>query len=453
MALSRRTLLNSALTAALAASQQRRRPNFVILYTDDQGYHDLGVQGANELKTPNIDALAHSGTRFTNWYSNAPVCSPSRASLLTGRYPIRCGVPNIGDPLRASEVTLATLLKRSGYATALTGKWHLGMQGASLPNAHGFDYFYGFHAGCVDYYSHRFYWGEPRTVNFHDLWRNDKEVFEDGEYLTGRITAEAINFIRRNQHDPFFLYVAYNAVHYPMHAPKQYIERFPGLERERQVYAAMLAAVDDGVGEIRRTLDSLGLARDTLIFYQSDNGATREPRAGLNQQPARGGSNAPLRGFKFSLFEGGIRMPALMSWPGVIPAGGVVDEIGAAMDILPTFCAAAGVSPPTDRTIDGRDVLPMAGRGARSPHDALFWAQNGQLAMRQDRWKLVLDGFDADGGAPKPENRLHGEDAVWLADLSADIGEHRNVRAQNAGIAARMEGATRRWFTEDVRRN
>ena len=325
------------------ALQRSRRPNFVVLLSDDHGYHDLGCQGARELKTPHLDALAGSGARLTHWYSNAPMCAPSRASLLTGRYPIRAGVPANGPDLPSSEQTVARVLKPHGYATGITGKWHLGSTAATAPNAHGFDYFYGFHSGCVDFYSHRFYWGEPKRVNYHDLWRNRTEVFEDGQYLTERITAEARQFIEGHRREPFLLYVAYNAVHYPMQAPQRYVDRFADQEPERRMYAAMLAAMDDGVGAIVGTLKRLGLAENPLIFFQGDNGATREPRAGLNQQPARGGSNYPLRGFKFSLFEGGIRVPALVNWPREIPPRQVIAEPGAAMDLLPTLCAAAGI--------------------------------------------------------------------------------------------------------------
>lgn len=442
--ISRRDFLAAAAGAALPA---RRRPSFVIIYTDDQGYHDLGCQGAAELKTPNLDALAASGARFTDWYSNAPMCSPSRAALMSGRYPIRAGVPSNGPALPASERTVAKLFREAGYATALTGKWHLGSTDADCPNAHGFDSFYGFHSGCVDFYSHRYYWGEPRRVNYHDLWRNRTEVFEDGRYLTEAITAEAVSFIRAQRSRPFLLYVAYNAPHYPMHAPKKYVDRFGHLEPERRMYAAMLAAVDDGVGEIVSALQAAGLRDDTVIFYAADNGATREPRAGLGGEPARGGSNAPLRGAKFSLFDGGIRVPAMLSWPGVIPAGRVIREAGATFDVLPTFCECAGIRPPADRRIDGASVLSMAARGAASPHEALFWASDGQLAARKGKWKLVLDGFLADG-TPEGRKRLTGDDAVFLSDIEADPGETRNLRRQSPETVEQLTAMARRWLDE-----
>src|SRR3954451_301784 len=252
--LSRRGFVATAGAAALAQGQGRRRPNVVFFLADDLGCHDLGCWGASDLKTPNIDAIAASGARFTKWYSAAPVCAPARAALLTGRYPIRAGVPDNGPPLKASEKAIAEALKPPGYATALVGKWHLGNTTETDPNAHGFDRFYGFHSGCIDFFSHRYYWGEPRTVNYHDLWRDRSEIFEDGQYLTESLTREAKKFIHDNQRQPFFLYLAYNAVHYPMHAPEKYKARFPGMEKERQTYVAMLAALDDGVGEVLATL-------------------------------------------------------------------------------------------------------------------------------------------------------------------------------------------------------
>ena len=443
--MTRRSFLTALPAAAAARALAPRRPNVVIFYTDDHGYHDLGCQGATDLKTPHIDALAASGVRFTNWYSNAPVCSPARGSLMTGRYPLRCGVPNIGSPLRASELTLASLLKKAGYATGLTGKWHLGTAGESVPNRHGFDYFFGFHQGCVDFYSHRFYWGEPRMVNHHDLWRNQTEVFADGQYLTELITAEARGFIAGNKDKPFFLYVPYNATHYPMHAPKKYVDRFLNLELERRIYAAMLGAVDDGVGEIVGELRRHKLLDNTLLFFSSDNGATREPRAGLNQRPATAGSNAPFRGNKFSLFEGGVRVPAIMSWRGTIPAGRVVDEVGVGMDLLPTVCKLAGVELPADRTIDGRDVMPMVLARERSPHDAVFWAQSGQTAVRRGNWKLVVNGRLGDGTG---KDTLQGDDAVFLCDLEKDPGETTNLRNRRPDVTRDLQTRIEHWLRE-----
>lgn len=194
----------AAASPALLSAKRGELPNFTLIVTDDHGYHDLGCQGAEDLKTPHIDSFAASGVRFLNWYSNAPVCAPSRASIRTGRYPVRAGVPRNGLSLAASQLTIARLLHNHGYRTACFGKWHLGSTPETVPNSHGYDYFYGFHSGCVDFYSHRYYWGEPHLVNYHDLWRNRTEIFEDGQYLTERITEETIQFIERNKKPTVF---------------------------------------------------------------------------------------------------------------------------------------------------------------------------------------------------------------------------------------------------------
>jgi arylsulfatase A-like enzyme len=447
--LSRRDLLAALPGAAAAQTRSTRQPNFIVFVTDDHGFHDLGCQGATDLKTPNLDALARSGARFTNWYANAPVCAPSRASLLTGRYPIRCGVPNNGPSLKSSEKTIASLLKTAGYATGICGKWHLGDTDDTAPTAHGFDRFFGFHSGCVDFYSHRYYWGEPRTVNYHDLWRNRTEVFEDGGYLTELLTAEAKRFIQDHRDRPFFLYLPYNAVHYPMHAPRKYMERFPGLDPERRTYAAMLSAMDDGVGEIVALLNSLGLRENTMIHYQADNGATREARGGLNQQPARAGSNGILRGNKFSLFDGGMHVPAIMSWPGRIPANQVIPELCLSVDLLPTFCGLAGAAIPGDRTIDGRDIFPVVAAKGKSPHQAVFWANGGQLAVREGQRKLVSKGILYDG-TPQGAKPMTGEDALFLSNLEKDPGETTNLRRLEPEVVDRLATLGAQWL-EDVK--
>lgn len=447
---SRRAFLSAA--AASAAAQTRgpaRKPNFIIFLADDLGCHDIGAWGATDLKTPNIDALAASGARFTNWYAAAPVCAPSRAALLTGRYPIRAGVPNNGPPLKPSEQTIASLVKPAGYSTGIFGKWHLGDTADTVPNAHGFDRFTGFHAGCIDYYSHRYYWGEPRTVNYHDLWRDRTEIFEDGQYSTELFAREAAQFVRDHRASPFFLYVPFNGVHYPMHAPKKYTDRFPDLEPERRMYAAMLSAVDDGVGLVMRTLREHHLTENTLVFFSADNGATREPRAGLNQMPATAGNNRPFRGNKFSAFDGGMHVPMVMSWPGTIPKGQVLRQVGNHVDLLPTICTVAGVPVPADRTMDGFNALPMAVSEARSTHDAIFWSSAGQLAVRRGSWKLVKDGKTFDG-APSGAKPLEGDDALFLSNVDEDPGESKNLRHQNPALMDELLTMAEKWL-QDVK--
>jgi len=432
---------------ALAATP--RRPNFVIFLADDLGCHDLGCAGASDLQTPNIDALAANGVRFTNWYAAAPVCAPSRSAVLTGRYPLRNGVTNNSLPLAPTERTIASLLKPAGYATGIFGKWHLGASPDTVPNAHGFDEFVGFHAGCIDYYSHRFYWGEPRTVNYHDFWRNREEIFPDGNYSTEIFGREAARFVRNNRDNPFFLYVPFNAVHYPMHAPARYVERFSITDTERRMYAAMLAALDDGVGEVMRALRDTGLLDRTLVFCSADNGATTEARAGLHGMPATAGSNRPFRGYKFSVFDGGMHPPAIMSWPGVVPKGRVVNEVGSHLDLLPTILTAAGVDLPTDRVLDGFDALPLAAGSTRSRHDAIFWSEGPQVAVRRGKWKLVKNGITHDGteAGRKP---LPGDDAFFLSDVESDPGESTNLRHAHPEIVDEMVTLTERWL-QDVK--
>lgn len=448
---SRREFLSATGAAAMAQTRQpTKKPNVVVFLADDLGCHDIGAWGASDLKTPNIDALAGSGARFTNWYAAAPVCAPSRAALLTGRYPIRAGVPNNGQALKPSEQTIASLLKPAGYGTAICGKWHLGATPDTVPNAHGFDRFLGFHAGCIDYYSHRYYWGEPRTVNYHDLWRDRDEIFQDGQYSTELFAREAAQFVRDNRSNPFFLYVPFNGVHYPMHAPRKCVDRFPDLEPERRMYAAMLSAVDDGVGLVMRALREHHLVDNTLVFFTGDNGATREARAGLNQKPATAGKNAPFRGNKFSAFDGGMHVPMVMSWPGTIPRNQVLRQVGNHVDLLPTICTAAGVAVPTDRVIDGFDALPMAASGAQSKHDAIFWSSGGQLAVRRGSWKLVKNGKTFDG-TPDGAKPLEGDDALFLSNVDDDPGESRNLRHQNPAMVDDLLTMAEKWL-DDVKR-
>ncbi len=375
------------------------QPNFVIFLTDDQGYGDLSCMGATDFRTPHLDRLAADGARFTNWYSNSPVCSPSRASLLTGRYPGNAGVRSIlaghrtATGLPGHVPTLATALKTLGYRSYMAGKWHLGMDEDSRPHRHGFDRWYGFLAGCVDYYSHIFYWGMnkpgPGLNPTHDLWEDGEEVWDNGRYFTERITTKAVEYLRRGAADdgPFVLYVPYNAPHYPMHAPARYMDRFAHLPWDRQVMAAMLSAVDDGVGEIMAELARQGLAGDTCTMFMSDNGPSRESRNWLdgNQDPYYGGTTGRLKGHKFSLYEGGIRVPGILHWPGRIPAGQVLDGACAAMDIFPTFLNAAG-GDCGQYEIDGVDLLPYVAEGASPPERDVFWEMQDQLAMRRGPW-------------------------------------------------------------------
>jgi len=427
-----------------------RPPNFVVFLTDDQGYGDLSCMGTTDFRTPHLDRMAREGVRFTDWYSNSPVCSPARASLLTGRYPGNAGVRSIlaghrtATGLPPETPTLATALRRLGYRTAMFGKWHLGLAEGSRPQDHGFEEWFGFMAGCVDYFSHIFYWGMnrggPGNDPTHDLWHNGKEVFENGRYLTDLITEKATEWIRRaaRRSDPFFLYVPYNAPHYPMHAPKKYVDRFPELPPDRRIMAAMLSAVDDGVGAVLAELERCGLLENTCVFFTSDNGPSRETRNWLDgrKDPYYGGTTGKLKGHKFSLYDGGIRVPALMYFPGRVPAGRIVQTPLAHMDIFPTLLRLAG-GDPSEYELDGGDILPVLTENAPAPHEAIFWEMQDQTAVRKGPWKLVLNGRLVEGAPP--------EDSVHLSNLDDDMGERINLKDVRQDICRRLQKEALAW--------
>lgn len=434
------------MSEAIGASERAntvRKPNFIVIYCDDLGYGDLGCFGSEYIKTPHLDALAKDGVRFTNWYSNSPVCSPSRASLMTGRYPQNAGVTQIlagrrdTEGLGSDQTTIAKALKPLGYRTALFGKWHLGLAEGCRPNDHGFDEFYGFMAGCVDYYSHIFYWGVGKGINpTHDLWHNREEVWDNGKYLTEMITKKSVEFIKQKRDEPFFIYTAYNAPHYPMHAPRKYIDRYPDLPWDKRIMAAMISAVDDGVGEIVKALKESGQYENTVIFFSSDNGPSVETRNWLDGTEDRyyGGSAGVFRGYKGSLFDGGIREPAIMSWPDRIKARQTCDKLGVMMDVFPTLIGIAGGKP---TGVDGSDILPMVTSDAPSPHERAFWDYNGQLAVRQGKWKLVLNG--------RTDFQKGAVDEVHLSDLEADPGERTNLAARQPQLTAELTRAAQEW--------
>jgi arylsulfatase A-like enzyme len=350
----------------------------------------------------------------------------------------------------STEITLGHIMKSRGYATGAFGKWHLGVKPEGHPNSRGFDEFFGFHT-CNDHFSHRNYWFSREGLSYHDLWHNRTEVFEEGWYSTEMWTAKALEFLNGNRTRPFFLYLPYSAVHYPMHAPRRYQERCSHIDDpERRVYAAMLACMDDGIGQVLDFLDKQKLRENTFIAFTSDNGATREPRAGLNQQPGKGGINLPHRGAKFSLFDGGIRVPALMSWPARIPARQVIREMVMSADVFPTFTAAAGGKLPADRTIDGRDILPVAADCAQSPHKEIFWGALGQVAVRRGNWKFIKNPIEADG-TPEGMKPIGGDASLFLSDLREDPGETKNLRRAMPQLVSELEQAAERWL-EDVKK-
>ena len=420
-----------------------------MIYADDLGYGDLSCYGSEEIKTPNLDQLATEGVRFTDWYSNSPVCSPSRASLLTGRYPANAGISEIlgskrgTSGLAESQITIANILKSSGYRTGIFGKWHLGTTNENSPNAHGFDEFFGFHGGCVDYYSHIYYWGQGDGVNpVHDLWNNNEEVWCNGEYLTEVIAQKAVDFIKKDQDQPFFLYLPFNAPHYPMHAPQKYLDKYSHLSPDRQIMAAMITAMDDGIGLVINTLKEMNEYEDTIIFFSSDNGPSTESRNYLdgNEDLYYGGSAGIFRGHKASLFEGGIREPAIISYPSTLPQGKVCKEVGAMMDILPTILELAGIPLPENHLIDGKSIVDMVKNDTGSPHDHLFWEYSGQLAIRNGNWKLVLDG--------KLDFSRKQADAVHLSNLADDPGERENLSEKHPEIVKELKGNIEKWKKE-----
>jgi arylsulfatase A-like enzyme len=430
----------------LSFSAEARQPNVVIIYTDDQGSVDMGAYGADDLKTPAMDRLASEGIRFTQFYSAAPVCSPSRAAMLTGRYNIRAGVPgNVsstkGEPGMPSEqITLAEMFKAGGYATAHIGKWHLGFSEDTMPNAQGFDYSFGHMGGCIDNYSHYFYWNGP---NRHDLHRNGVEVFEDGKFFPDLMVEETERFVREHTTDPFFIYFAMNAPHYPYQGETDWLEYYQkaGVASPRDLYAAFLSTQDERIGKLLELLDELSLTENTIVIFQSDNGHSTEERAHFG-----GGSAGPYRGAKFSLFEGGIRLPAIIRWPGSIESGGVRSQMVHACDWMPTLANLCGI-PLLDQDIDGKSMLGiLADPDADSPHEVLHWqvglGQAAQWAVRDGDWKLIGNPADTSNGHERVK-----VDNKFLVNLAEDISEQSNLLDKHPDIAKRLESLHTSWIS------
>ncbi|MGC4048964.1 MAG: sulfatase-like hydrolase/transferase [Paludibaculum sp.] len=411
------------------ASGQARRPNFLVIVTDDHGIGDVGCYGQNAALTPNLDRLAASGVRFNQWYANAPVCSASRASILTGKYADRTGVqgalpsqPTFDVPgLRKDEVTFPALLKQAGYGTAAFGKWHVGSAPHSRPLAQGFDQFFGWYSGWLDSYSHRYYQlGSAPGKIFHDLWRNTEEVFEEPAYLTELLAREAsAHLAKQKREQPFLMYLAFGAPHYSMMAPKKYLDRFPAsMERDRRTHLAMVAAVDDAVGLLLDQLRRQGLEDDTVVFFQADNGATREVRASSTAQPVSRGQQWPLQGLQTGPLRrrnaraghnAGSRLPE---------TGQVWDRPLMSMDLLPTILTMAGQAERVPATVDGQDIVPVL-RGSKQAREDLFWSHNNERAMRQGDWKLIVN-------PPAYPGEETGA-KLWLSNLEADPGEKKNL--------------------------
>jgi len=417
--------LVAATARRVTAAQSSRPPNFIVIFTDDQGYQDLGCFGSPDIKTPRIDRMAAEGIKFTDFYVAAPVCTPSRAALMTGCYPQRVGLPSVLNPksrigINPNEITLAELLKTRGYATACIGKWHLGHLPPFLPTRNGFDYYFGIpYSNDMD----REKLGEPPIP----LMRNEEIIEQPAnqDTLIERYTDEAIKFIRANRDRPFFLYLPHTMPHVPLHVS----ERFRG-KSKRGLYGDVIECLDWSTGRILDTLSELGLERNTLVVYTSDNGPWLS-------KGKYGGSALPLRAGKGTTYEGGMRVPCVMRWVGKIPAGTVCSEVATTMDLYPTFAKLAGAKLPTDRIIDGKNIWSlMSGEpNARSPHEAFFYYRAYALeAVRSGRWKLILPHPVGRRRRRRPPKKV----PEALYDLKTDIGETTDVSAEHPDIVKRL---------------
>ena len=446
-------ILTASMSTAISASGgDTRQPNVVFIYTDDQGTVDLNCYGARDLYTPKMDALAAGGIRFTQFYAAAPVCSPSRAALMTGNTPLNAGVPRnsghfYGNPLGmpTEQYTLAEMMRDAGYATAHIGKWHLGYVEEKMPLAQGFDYSFGHMGGCIDNYSHFYYWSGP---NRHDLWENGKEVYRPGEYFLDMMEEKAREFIWENREQPFFLYFAINMPHYPLQGKPKWLEYYSHLPSPRREYAAFISPIDEAVGRLTDYLEALGLTEDTILIFQSDHGHSNEERTF-----GGGGSAGPFRGSKFSLFEGGIRTPAIISWKGRIAENQVRDQMGVNVDWMPTIAELCGMDIP-EEVMDGKSLAGVIREEkAASPHKTFFWhypsvtMHNGeaQWAVRQGPWKLVANGVDH-SGTREPLDPVR--DKYFLVNFELDQTETRNLAGEYPEKVTELAGLHEEWFSE-----
>lgn len=409
----------------LAQSGLNTKPNVIVIYTDDQGAVDLGSYGSDDIYSPNIDRLAIEGTRFTQAYVAAPVCAPSRAALLTGKYPQNAGITSNTSHTPGShgmpnnQYTLAEMFRDNGYKTGHIGKWHLGMSQETGPNAQGFDYSFGHLRGCIDNYSHYFFWAGP---NIHDLYENGKEVFYDGQYFPDLASDRALKYVDDNKSDPFFMYYAINMPHYPYQPTNKWRDYYKDMEKPRGDYAAFISTIDERIGFLIDKLESLGIRENTIIVYQSDNGYSTEVRA-FNG----GGDSGPYRGAKSSLFEGGIRLPTIISWKNNLPDNIVNDQFLMNLDWMPTLASLCGLKN-TPKDLDGMDLSEMILKPSyTSPRTSGFWKYGNQWVVRKDHWKLIGYGKDT---SHKGTLDLE-KDALFLSDLSKDVSEMNNLVNQH----------------------
>jgi len=424
-----RCLLRLAFVCALLTpflSSNAAQPNIVIFYADDLGWGELGCQGyTKDIPTPHIDALAKNGLRFTNGYVAATYCSPSRAGLMTGRYPTRFGhefntVANTVG-LRSDQTTIATRLKTLGYATIAVGKWHLGNQPENRPTKRGFDEFYGTLNNTPFFH----------PTNFIDsrISNDVREVTDDTFYTTDAYADRSLDWLEKNKNKPWFLYLPFNAQHAPLQAPKKYLERFPKItDEKRQLFAAMLASMDDAIGRVMGKIRALGQEENTLVFFIADNGG---PTASTTSH------NGPLRGFKMTTFEGGPRVPYIAQWKGKIPAGKTYDLPVMNLDVLPTAIIAAGGKTDPSWQLDGVDLMPyLTGKPTSRPHQTLYWRYGPQWAIRHGDLKLVV----SKGGSGQPE----------LYDLATDIGESKDLASAQPAKVKELQALWDKWSAEQA---
>ncbi len=436
------------------SDDEKKQPNIIIIYSDDQSVGDLGIYGAKDIYTPHTDALAEQGVRFTQMYAPSSISSPSRAGLLTGRYPQRAGLPGNAAPpplrglddgkgapgLPSDQPSMGKILRDAGYRTAMIGKWHLGYNPGYRPDDHGFEYWFGHLGGCIDNYSHFFYWAGP---NRHDLWRNGERIRKPGNYFPDMMVEEAEQFIGQNKEEPFFLYYSLNTPHYPYQSDPHWLEHYEQEEVDypRDLYGAFVTAQDERIGRLLDFLEENDLIDNTIIIFQADNGHSVEERAHFG-----GGDAGMYRGAKRGLFEGGIRVPSIISWPGVIPENEVRDQMVHGMDWLPTFAEWLDLELPEEK-IDGKSLVDVIGsEDAESPHEVLFWERTyrNQWVVRRGPWKLYANAFDQPGMKELSEQ----DRELFLANLEQDPGEMTNVVHEFPEIVEELRKLYERWLQE-----
>jgi arylsulfatase A-like enzyme len=442
-----RALLGAvALISSCGAFAAERKPNIVLIVSDDQGYPDLGIIGTKPILTPHLDQLAREGVRATSFYVTWPACTPSRGSILTGRYPQRNGLydmvrndminyghkftaeeyavsPEMTLGLDPREITVGDMLRTAGYRNAVVGKWDMGQAKRFLPLQRGFDFFYGHGNNGIDYYTHERY-------GVHSMFRGNARTKEDkGKYATDLFKRESIRFIRESKDRPFFLYIPFNAPHGAsnlqktgVQAPADFIAKYPSMDPKARLtsYYAAVTSMDAAIGEVMKTLRETGQDKNTLVIFHSDNGGSGN------------GGNAPLRGQKSTMWEGGLRVPFIAWWPGKLPAGVVTDEFLTTLELMPTFAAISGAKPPAGVKLDGFDMLAILRGEKKSPRTEMYWERRSLRAARVGQWKWVEMGGANTG----------------LFDLTTDLGEKNDLSKEKPEVLAMVRAKFASWKKE-----